>query len=78
MTKKKSNEKERPCILLKNETKETVYRYDVEAEDGLYSFLVAEGLKRIQTDKEALFNYAVNLILRETLEAEKKAKKGKK
>ena len=46
-------------IVLGNERKETIYRYDVEAENWVYDWYVEEGFKRIWHDKEALFNYGV-------------------
>jgi len=64
-----------PAIILKNERKETFYRYDAEVVPWMYAWYVEEGLKRIKNDIAALFNYGVNAVLMEKFVGKKKGKK---
>jgi len=72
--KKKTNKKKAPVevttegsIKIGKESKETVYRYEMEYDDNIEKPLIDWAMKRIVNDKEALINYAVNGILREQM-----------
>jgi len=52
---------------------EKVYKFDVDFEDKEYAYLKDYGLKEIQKDSEALVNYAVNKVLANAVDMEKKS-----
>jgi len=55
-------------MKVSNERKEEYYIFDVEMPKEDIDILADYGLKRIVEDREELFNYAVNIILREYIE----------
>ena len=70
---------EEKSMNLKNECKEYVYKYDMDASDDEIKQLAKLGLKKIKKDENALVNYAVISILEEYIKnSEAKLAKEKK
>jgi len=55
-------------MKLENEKKECFYKYDIDLQPEEYKMLKEYGLKHIVDDPDALINYAVIKILKESIE----------
>ena len=55
-------------MKLDNEKKECFYKYDLDLQSEEYKMLKEYGLKHIVNDDDALINYAVVRILKESIE----------